>query len=632
MPSKIHLLSPGVTKRSVFIGLILIPPNIFFLVNNHVTLSGLPTTLSLFYNVIIVLLLIVALNTALRFLLPSIALKEGELLTVYVMLSVASAMSGHDMMQTVVPALTHGFWYATPENDWKSLFWRYLPDWLVMSEERELRIYYFGGVSLYSMARIKHWVRPVLMWTSFFAALVTAMVFINSILRRRWIEQEKLSYPIVQLPLMMSRKDGKLFKSKLMWIGFALAGGIDLLNGLHAIFPLLPQIPVRRYEIGRYFTSKPWNAIGWTPAYAFPFAIGLSFFMPLDMSFSFWFFYLIWKMEKVLGSILGLSSLPGFPYSAQQAIGAYLMLAFIALLSSRRHLAYILRSALKGVKEPDEAMSYRGMLITLLLALGYLLAFTFKAGMALWVGVIYFLLYYLIGVSITRMRAELGPPTHEMFPVTPHNIMVLTFGSRRLGAQNLTLFGLLWGFNRGYRAHPMPHTLEGFKLAEQTGINLRRLVPIMILAATFGTFCAFWAFIDMCYREGGVIYPPWGGFNHLQNWLYYPSSTDRISVIFMGIGAVTVLFFRTMRSRFLWWPLHPVGYALGTSEWTVGWLWFSVLIGWFIKSTLLKFGGLRSYRRALPLFAGLILGDYLVGGGWIILRLLTGMETYVFWR
>jgi hypothetical protein len=610
----------------------LIPPNVFFLVNNHVTLSGLPTTLSLFYNVIIILLFLVSVNFILRLISPSLALNEGELLTVYVMLSVASAMSGHDMMQTVVPALTHGFWFATPENDWRSLFWRYLPDWLVMSDERELRIYYFGGTSLYSMERLRHWVRPVLLWTSFFTALVTGMVCINAILRRRWIEQERLSYPIAQLPLMMSRREGGLFRSRLMWMGFAVAGGISLLNGLHAFFPLLPEIPIRKYEIGRYFAHKPWNAIGWTPTYAFPFAIGLSFFMPLDMSFSFWFFYMVWKMEKVLGSAVGLSNLPGFPYSGQQAIGAYLTLALIALASSRRHLAHLFRSALRGEKAQGEAMSYRTMLIVLILALGYLLGFTFRAGMMLWVGALYFLLYYLIGISITRMRAELGPPTHEMFPVTPHNIMVLTFGSRRLGPQNLTVFGLLWGFNRGYRAHPMPHTLEGFKLAEQTGMDLRRLFIVMILAAMLGTFCAFWAFIDMCYRNGGVTYPPWGGFNHLQHWLYYPSSPDRTSLLFMGIGSAMTLFFRTMRTRFLWWPLHPVGYALGTSEWTVGWLWFSVLIGWSIKNVLLKLGGLKSYRRSVPFFAGLILGDYLVGGGWIIFRLLTGMETYVFWR
>ena len=126
--------SLGVTKRSVLIGLMLIPPNVFFLVNNHVTLSGLPTTLSLFYNVIIILLLLVSTNFILKLISPSLTLKEGELLTVYVMLSVSTAMSGHDMMQTVVPALTHGFWYATPENDWKSLFWRYIPDWRYVAD------------------------------------------------------------------------------------------------------------------------------------------------------------------------------------------------------------------------------------------------------------------------------------------------------------------------------------------------------------------------------------------------------------------------------------------------------------------------------------------------------------------
>jgi hypothetical protein len=31
----------------------------------------------------------------------------------------------------------------------------------------------------------------------------------------------------------------------------------------------------------------------------------------------------------------------------------------------------------------------------------------------------------------------------------------------------------------------------------------------------------------------------------------------------------------------------------------------------------------------MPLFLGLILGDYLVGGGWAIVRLLFGIDTYI---
>ncbi|MCH8293569.1 hypothetical protein IH992_21010 [Candidatus Poribacteria bacterium] len=36
-----------------------------------------------------------------------------------------------------------------------------------------------------------------------------------------------------------------------------------------------------------------------------------------------------------------------------------------------------------------------------------------------------------------------------------------------------------------------------------------------------------------------------------------------------------------MRFRFLWWTLHPAGFALTGSTWTVGWLWFSIFISWF---------------------------------------------------
>ena len=87
----------------------------------------------------------------------------------------------------------------------------------------------------------------------------------------------------------------------MFWAGFAIAGGIDLINGIHAFFPAFPEIPVRKANLGIYFTEKPWDAIGWTPVYILSFGVGLAFLMPLEMSFSLWFFYLFWKGERVLG-------------------------------------------------------------------------------------------------------------------------------------------------------------------------------------------------------------------------------------------------------------------------------------------------------------------------------------------
>ena len=38
------------------------------------------------------------------------------------------------------------------------------------------------------------------------------MICIDLLLRKQWIERERLSYPIVRLPIEMTYSDGRLFK------------------------------------------------------------------------------------------------------------------------------------------------------------------------------------------------------------------------------------------------------------------------------------------------------------------------------------------------------------------------------------------------------------------------------------
>ena len=179
------------------------------------------------------------------------------------------------------------------------------------------------------------------------------MICLNILLRRQWIERERLAYPIVQLPLEITRTDGRLFKSKMMWLGFAISGGIDLINGIHALVPSFLEIPIRHAEIGQFFTEKPWNAVGWVPVYILSFAVGLAFLMPLEMSFSVWFFYLFWKLEYVLGEALGLKSLRLFPYRGAQVMGGYLAIGCFALIR-RAALLY------RPLQEPVSEYARRG--------------------------------------------------------------------------------------------------------------------------------------------------------------------------------------------------------------------------------------------------------------------------------
>ena len=91
--------------------------------------------------------------------------------------------------------------------------------------------------------------------------------------------------------------------------------------------------------------------------------------------------------------------------------------------------------------------------------------FLYKGGMALWTAGFYFLIYYLLALSITRIRAEVGPPTYEMFVIRPRQFLISVLGSRRISSPSLTMMSLYYTFNREGRTHPMPHTLEGFKLS-----------------------------------------------------------------------------------------------------------------------------------------------------------------------
>ncbi|MBM3235018.1 hypothetical protein FJZ31_01835 [Candidatus Poribacteria bacterium] len=618
------------TWRAIVLGLLLTIPHGYFSVQ-----TPTPSTVSLIYPVILNLTLLILLNLVLKRWLPRQALSQGELLTIYTMLSLAVAIGGHDVMHVTAPILGHAFWFATPENEWQTLFFSYLPRWLVVDDLRVLKGLYEGDSSFYNLDYVKTWLTPVFWWSMLLFALMVVMLGINTIIRKQWMEHERLAYPIIQLPLAMTRDggSGKFLGSRTLWIGIAIGGGINLINGLHAFFPAVPLLPIRNIEIGHYFTEKPLSAIGWTPVCFFPFVIGLSYFMPLDLSFSCWFFYLIWKLELVLGAILGLRSLPEFPYIKPQTSGAYVGIAAIALFSARKHLYSVFRSVFDKSSRDDaeEPMRYRTALGCILLGGVFLAFFCTKAGMSLWVFFLFFGFYFMLVFALSRLRAELGPPVNELYNIGPDQMLPRVFGTRQLGASNLTMFALFWGFNRAHRCNPMPYQLEAFKLAEEAKTNQKYLVQTMALTSLLGIWVAFWSFLDVRYREGFGGSFGWEAYLNLERWLYYMPGRDIAATAFMGGGFGLMLILTFLRRRLLWWTLHPVAYPMGSS-WTMNWMWFPIFISWLIKRLLLKHGGIAAYRNAIPFFFGLILGEFFIGGIWNIYGVLSHQYIYTFWH
>ena len=83
-----------------------------------------------------------------------------------------------------------------------------------------------------------------------------------------------------------------------MWLGLSIGVTIDIINGLNFLFPAVPSLGGKLYDLRRIFTERPWSGIGWSPLGVFPFGVGLSFFIPLDLSFSCWAFWLIYGVQN----------------------------------------------------------------------------------------------------------------------------------------------------------------------------------------------------------------------------------------------------------------------------------------------------------------------------------------------
>jgi len=627
--------SPGVTFRAIALAVLLIPLNNYWILymETGVTWTQYPTTMSMFFNAVFILFALTSLNFIARKWSPRIAFSQGELLTIYIMLNLASSVCATDMIQVLMPMLGHPFWFASPENEWQELFWRYIPKWLTVSDNSVLSGYYSGESTFYEAYKIKAWLSPILWWTGFFFALLFVMFCINVIVRRQWTEREKLSYPIAQLPYELTAVDSKrnYFKNKLFWIAFGAVGTIDIINSLNFFFPSVPGLFIRT-NLNLFFTEKPISAIGWTPFALYPFIIGLGYLMPLDLSFSCWFFYLFRKSEMILGSILGIRSLPNFPYDREQSLGAYIGLSIFALWSGRRYIKGILKLAVfRSEDDASEPLRYRTALFGILIGIAFLVFFFYRAGMSIWVILLAFGIYYALSVGITRMRAESGAPAHDLHFMGPDYVLPAVFGTRKLGETNLTVLTFFYSFNRAHRAHPMPHQLEGFKLGEQTGMKMWRLGLAMNIAVLVGLLASFIVYLDVSYRFGGNGWTGWESFNRLQGWLSYPSGTDYPAVSFIGGGIIFSVFLQLMRTRFPWWPFHAVGYAVsGAADWCMNWIWASILVSWAIKLILLRYGGVKAYRRAMPLFIGIVLGEFVVGSLFSLGGLAFNTRVYAF--
>ncbi|MGD8240016.1 MAG: OPT/YSL family transporter, partial [Armatimonadota bacterium] len=277
-------LQSGLTWRSVLLGVLLTAFISHWSQYAELVIHG--TQISLTYPPIGAFIIFVCMYLITNVLLKAFhrpaALTSEELVIIFSMLVVAAGISSIDLAQKLIPMISGPYYYASEANRYDELFLPYIVRSLAPSDPDVVKGLYEGWAYGIPWA---HWVVPLTVWTVFTLLTYVVMLCLLTLVRRQWIDGERLLFPLVAVPLEVIQEGerGRLlnafFRSRVMWIGFALGFLVHFYNGLPGYFPGLPIIEVARIGGKVVPTSgwpHPWNE--W-PALRFsvlPLIIGLS--------------------------------------------------------------------------------------------------------------------------------------------------------------------------------------------------------------------------------------------------------------------------------------------------------------------------------------------------------------------
>lgn len=621
-----------VSPRAILIALLLTPVAAYWCSD-----QGVDTILSLMVPPVGLLLGLVLLNGVVRLLRPKYCLTEGELVVIYGMLSVASAVSS-EWVGNINPLIYDYALFANEGNRFQELMLPFLPDFLYLKDFDALRDFQGGGHTFaYFLTRLGLWARPVFWWTALVGVLALAMLCINLLMREQWTEREKLSFPIIQLPMALAQNGGNspFFRNPLMWIGFGIAAAIDLLNGLHFLYPTVPELTVRFMgDLSLAFPGPPWNAIGWTPIAIFPFIFGLCLFLPSDLLFSCIFFFFLRKGQQVIAASYGYPQgvfgggwlVPAAPYFSEQSWGAFLGLFVMALWIARGYLKELWRKLRRGGEGAFTLQLAAAVLILCLLGLA---GFGLAMGLSLPFIALYMGLFLAFSVALTRMRAELGPPTHEMAFMGPNQLVVDFAGNQNLNQATVANIASNFHFlNRIHRTDPMPHQLEALKMAERPGLRPLGMFAALTLAILVGSVAGHLVRIYLGYRWGAPVpYPGTEVASVVSSLVNEPRKPNPVAMAFVGVGAVTVFVLNFLRFNLPSFPLNPVGYALAMN-FGVDYYWMGMLLAFIVKTLVQRYSGLKGYTRLYALALGIILGEFAMETLWSVIAMVGRFATY----
>ncbi len=510
------------------------------------------------------------------------------------------------------------------------------------------------------------WLTPLLRWGSLFLVLFVFMMCLADWLRRKWVERENLAFPLVEVADSLIRHDFRLetaedllhperrkgLFSPVFWAGFALGMLILVVEGMGYYGPGSPKVMALDVTENLFATGvlRELNNLVFVLS---PILVGLFFLVSLEISFSVWALYLIYRITFLVvglnaqGAIrdpnhVGWAS-RAFPFELEQLLGAGICFGLILLYKSVERRG--------GKPKPDPETRPKGnpylpgRLTQIGLILMPILAWLLirdlgmrHTGMALIFGVVVLLLV----ISSARMRAETGLPMQHVAYDFTRLPMVLGM-SGAMGVKSFLNYFALAFLPVTLLFRLLPQQLENLELARRHQVKGTLIAVASLVAFITAIGTGMFSLLILSHWMGGdalgvaapnqgpdmtgvMSYPLWVSHFLGEEGLDTFTRPHGMRLLFVGVGAAIFAVLSVLRSRVLKFPFHPLGYLLflfsvyhvwispyhkgiaGADLGGASWLWGSAFVAWGLKSLIIKYGGMNTYRSAKPGFIGLIVG------------------------
>jgi hypothetical protein len=352
----------------------------------------------------------------------------------------------------------------------------------------------------------------------------------------------------------------------------------------------------------------------------------------------------LWLFVVMNGFLLVLFSRSHFEPARQdvtRSMGIYVAYFAGLLWLARGHLRHVISAAWRKLpRAEDEPLSYRAMVVGWLVCMAVAWAWLIAAGMNALMAALLLAIGTMLITLMSRIVTETG-----LFWVGPTFWPKEIFASL-LGRGLVSARSFFWTevmspiFYGDLRENIMPYTANALRMAQdlketpQGGKQkwFRWLgVALAVSILVSGVVTHY-----LSYTHGGSSMDSWArhsrSYDAMQDTYIFSHTTPDASFAnsWGHFAAGAAMAVGLMIGRVMWagWPLHPIGLVLMSSG-PMKELWFSIFIGWGIKRLLLRYGGAGAFRRARPFFIGLIMGEILAAGIWMVIGLGThGIVTY----